>query len=83
MILFRSTRVEGTAESFRLEGDLTIVGETRPIVIQGSLAGGRVHGSAAVVQSRWGIRPYSAFFGTLKLNDEVRVQFDVALVPER
>jgi hypothetical protein len=40
---------------------------------------GRVVGGATVVQSRWGIRPYSAFFGALKLSDEVKVDFDVAL----
>jgi hypothetical protein len=34
-----------------------------------------------VVQSRWGIRPYSALFGALKLRDEVTVDFDVALTP--
>lgn len=32
-------------------------------------------------QSRWGIRPYSAFFGALKLSDEVKVDFDVVLTP--
>ncbi|MEV2271510.1 YceI family protein [Nonomuraea africana] len=78
-ISFRSSRVEGTAESFRVEGDLTMVGVTQPVAIQGSLAEGRVHGSAAIVQSRWGIRPYSALFGALKVSDEVEVQFDIGL----
>ncbi|KAB8195568.1 YceI family protein [Nonomuraea phyllanthi] len=80
---FRSTRVEGTAESFHIEGDLTIAGTTRPLVVQGYVAEGRVHGSATVVQSRWGIRPYSALLGALKLNDEVEVRFEVALEPEQ
>ncbi|OUC97800.1 YceI family protein [Streptosporangium minutum] len=82
-ITFRSTRVSGTAESFRVEGDLTIVGVTRPVTVQGALAEGRVRGSAVIAQTGWGIRPYSAFFGTLKLNDEVEVRFDVGLTPER
>lgn len=82
-ITFRSTRVSGTAESFRVEGDLTIVGVTRPVTVQGVLAGGRVRGSAVIAQTRWGIRPYSAFFGTLKLSDEVEVRFDLGLTPER
>ena len=79
-ITFRSTRVTGTAESFRVEGDLTIVGVTQPVTVQASLADDRVRGSAVFVQSRWGIRPYSAFFGALKLSDEVEVQFDLDLV---
>lgn len=41
----------------------------------------RVIGGTTVVQSRWGIRPYSAFFGALKLSDEVKVDFDVVLTP--
>ncbi|MER5318209.1 YceI family protein [Streptosporangium roseum] len=80
-ITFRSTRVSGTAESFRVEGELTIVGVTRPVTVQGVLAEGRARGSAAIAQTRWGIRPYSAFFGTLKLSDEVEVRFDVGLAP--
>lgn len=82
-ITFRSTRVDGTAESFRIEGDLTIVGVTRPVVMQCSLAEDRVHGSATIVQSQWGIRPYSAFFGALKVNDEVAVRFDIGLIAKQ
>ncbi|RVX45060.1 polyisoprenoid-binding protein YceI [Nonomuraea polychroma] len=79
-INFRSTRVEGTEESFRLEGDLALVGVTQPVIVRGSLTDGRVQGSAVVQQSRWGIRPYSALFGALKLSDDVEVQFDLGLI---
>ncbi|MFF5207409.1 YceI family protein [Streptosporangium sp. NPDC000396] len=82
-ITFRSTRVSGTAESFLVEGDLTILGVTQPVTLQGTLADDRARGSAAVVQTRWGIRPYSALFGALKLSDEVGVRFDVGLTPKR
>ncbi|WP_327045641.1 YceI family protein [Microbispora sp. NBC_01189] len=80
-ITFRSTRVEGDPEAFRVEGDLTIAGVTRPVAVDGAFAGGRARGRATVVQSEWGIRPYSAFFGALRLRDEVEVIFDVRLVP--
>ncbi len=80
-ITFRSTRVGGTAESFYVEGDLTIAGVTRPVTVEGLLADGRVRGSVMVVQSRWGIKPYSALFGALRLSDEVGVWFDLALTP--
>jgi polyisoprenoid-binding protein YceI len=81
VITFRSTRVTGAPESFSIDGDLTITGETRPLTVQGQLTGDHVEGSAAVVQSRWGIRPYSAFFGALKLRDEVTVQFSIRIAP--
>ncbi|SDI32379.1 YceI family protein [Nonomuraea jiangxiensis] len=80
-ITFRSTRVDGTAESFHVEGELTLAGVTRPVIVQGMLTEGRARGSAVIVQSRWGIRPYSAFFGALKLSDEVEVRFDLGLTP--
>jgi polyisoprenoid-binding protein YceI len=78
-ITFRSRRVDGSAGSFTLNGELTIMGVTQPVMVQGRVTDGRVVGGTTVVQSRWGIRPYSAFFGALKLSDEVKVDFDVAL----
>ncbi|WP_433428208.1 YceI family protein [Nonomuraea sp. CA-141351] len=82
-IRFRSARVDGTAESFRVEGELTMVGATEPVSVQGSLSEERVQGSATIAQTRWGIRPYSALLGALKLGDEVEVRFDAGLVPKQ
>jgi polyisoprenoid-binding protein YceI len=81
-ITFRSSRIEGTADSFTVDGDLTITGVTRPVTVHGQIAAGRVQGSATVVQTRWGIRPYTGFFGALKLSDEVGVEFGADLAPD-
>jgi polyisoprenoid-binding protein YceI len=78
-ITFRSRQVEGSAGSFTVDGELTVRGVTRPVMVQGRVTDGRVVGGATVVQSQWGIRPYSAFFGALKLSDEVKIDFDIAL----
>ncbi|GAA2630352.1 YceI family protein [Actinomadura fulvescens] len=78
-ITFRSTAVEGSAEEFAVEGGLTLLGRTEPLTVRASVADGRVRGGATVRQTRWGIKPYSAFFGALKLADEVEVAFDLAL----
>ena len=40
---------------------------------------GRYRGTATVVQSAFGIKPYTGFFGALKLRDEVGVEFEVDL----
>lgn len=80
-ITFRSRRVEGTAASFSIDGDLTIAGATQAVTVYGRLTDGRVQGSAAIVQTRWGIRPYTGFFGALKLSDEVTVEFSADLTP--
>ncbi len=79
-ITFRSTRVRGTPESVTVDGDLTIVGVTRPVSVRCAVGGdGRARGAVTVTQTRWGIKPYSAFLGALKLNDDVDVLFDVRL----
>lgn len=78
-ITFHSTSVRGSAEEFVVEGDLTIKGTGRPVTVRGGIAAGRVVGAATVVQSQWGIKPYSAFLGALRLKDDVVVEFDVAL----
>jgi polyisoprenoid-binding protein YceI len=78
-ISFRSTRIQGTAASFTVDGDLTITGVTEPVTVYGRIADGRVEGSATIVQTRWGIRPYTGFFGALKLSDEVTVEFGADL----
>lgn len=78
-ITFRSTAVEGTPESFTVHGDLTIMGETRPITVRGGATGSQVTGGATVVQSHWGIKPYSALLGALRLADPVEIEFDLSL----
>ncbi len=79
-IRFRSTRISGQPDAFTIEGDLTILGVARTVMVQcAASADGRVRGTATVKQSEWGIKPYSAFLGALRLKDEVEVQFEVEL----
>ena len=66
-----------------MRGDLTLFGATRPIAFELALAGGRVTGAAVVKQTEWGMKPYSALFGALKVADEVRVEIDAALPQSR
>jgi polyisoprenoid-binding protein YceI len=80
-IAFRSTRVAGTADSFTVDGGLTIEGVTQPVTVHGRISGAHVQGSATIVQTRWGIRPYTGFFGALKLSDEVTVELTAELAP--
>jgi hypothetical protein len=63
-----------------VEGTLTLNGKTQPVRLQVNAPGeGRYRGSATVPQSAFGIKPYSGFFGALKLRDEVTVEFEVDL----
>jgi polyisoprenoid-binding protein YceI len=79
---FRSTAVEGTPESSRLLviGELEFAGRTNPIEFELEVGeDGHVTGRATVKQSDWGIKPYSALFGALRVADEVDVTVDAEL----
>ena len=78
-IRFRSTDVQPTDGGVAVHGDLTLVGETRPIAFDLALSDGRVTGTAVVRQTDWGMKPYSALFGALKVADEVTVEVDARL----
>ena len=74
-IAFRSTRVEpGAAGRLRMEGELTLAGTTKPIAFDLEVAGdGALRATVTVTQTHWGMKPYSALFGTLKVLDDVEV----------
>jgi polyisoprenoid-binding protein YceI len=81
-IAFRSTAVQTGADDSRIavQGELTLVGTTRPIAFELTFGDdGRLSGSAVLKQTEWGITPYSALFGALKVVDEVEVLVDAGL----
>jgi hypothetical protein len=77
---FRSARIIPSAVGGAIEGTLTLNGRSQPARLQvTNPAPGRYRGSVPVVQSAFGIKPYTGFFGALKLRDEVAVEFEVDL----
>lgn len=71
-IEFRATRFDGLPG--RVEGELELAGARHPIAFDLALGeDGGLTGTAIVRQSDWGMKPYSALFGTLKVADEVEV----------
>jgi polyisoprenoid-binding protein YceI len=78
---FRSSSVTPTADggAMHVEGELTLVGATRPVAFDVAVDGGRISGALVVKQSDWGIKPYSALFGALKVADEIELAIDAGL----
>ncbi|GAA5199210.1 YceI family protein [Rugosimonospora acidiphila] len=63
-----------------IDGELTLRGVARPLRLDVSATGDdRYRAVASVIQSAYGIKPYSAFLGALKLRDEVSVEVEVDL----
>jgi len=76
-IEFRSTAVQSGDGRLSVQGDLTLVGEMRPIAFELTVGpDGALGGSVVVKQTDWGIAPYSTLFGALKVADEVEVTID-------
>jgi polyisoprenoid-binding protein YceI len=78
-ITFRSTDVAERDGGLSVTGDLTLLGATRPIAFDVAVADGTLTAVAVVKQTDFGIKPYSALFGTLKVADEVRVELEARL----
>jgi polyisoprenoid-binding protein YceI len=78
-IAFRSTRAAQTPGGLSVEGDLTLLGATRPIAFDVAVADGTLTAAAIVKQTDFGIKPYSALFGALKVADEVTVELEARL----
>lgn len=78
---FHSTSVQPTGDSAGLDvrGDLELFGRKAPVTFVLSDRDGRLTATANVTQSSWGIKPYSALFGALRVADEVEVELDGSL----
>lgn len=81
-IEFRSTGVERAGGDGRLQvsGELRIAGTARSLSFGLSTGpDGHVEGTVPLKQSEWGIKPYTALMGALKVRDDVEVVLDARL----
>ena len=78
--VFRSTQVRVDGDAARIEGELALAGRSRPIELHVQRdAGGVFTGHVEILQSVWGIKPYTGFLGALRLRDAVDVDVSVSL----
>ena len=77
-ISYQSTAVTGHGEGhWEVHGDLTLHGEKQPVVVAVSLQDGHYRGSASFKQSTFGMTPISIAGGTVKVKDEIKIEFDI------
>ncbi len=77
-IRFRSEAVRPAGkERWHVEGELELHGRKAPLAFDVTAEGGRVAGTARVRQTAFGIEPISVAGGTVKVRDEVRIDFDI------
>jgi len=89
-LAFRSTAIERSGEGYKIEGDLTIRGQTHPATLDAEIGGvvpdmrgGRRAGfsaSAKISRKEWGLTWNGALeSGGVLVGDEVRITMDVAV----
>ena len=81
-IIFESTHVEHGREGVVVvNGRLSLHGVTRPISLVAHLKHGRYTGTLALKQRDFGIIPVSIAGGTVKVKDELTIDFDIVTSP--
>ena len=77
-IRFHSTEIDRLGEGkWIVHGELTLHGQTRPVKVTVEGQNGRYRGSAELRQKEFGITPVTVAGGTVKVKNEVRVEFDI------
>jgi polyisoprenoid-binding protein YceI len=77
-IHFRSTRVEHiTDHKWIVHGELNLHGQIRPVGVDVTEQKGHYRGMAELKQKDFGINPISLGGGTIKVKNELRVEFDI------
>lgn len=71
----RAHVVASEAEVLRVTGQLELLGVSREIMFSARRSGGWVEGQVVLVPSRWGIEPFKALLGALRIQDRVVVTF--------
>jgi hypothetical protein len=80
-ISYRSTAITKTGDAhWEVRRNLNLHGKNQPVVVVVSFEGGHYRGSATVKQSNFGIRPIRIAGGTVKVKDEVKIEFDIVPV---
>jgi polyisoprenoid-binding protein YceI len=79
-IVFRSAAASPGGEGvWQVRGTLTLHGENRPVTVEVREHGGHYVGSARLKQTDFGIKPVKVAGGTVRVKDEIRVDFDIQL----
>ncbi len=77
---FFARRITRNGPAVVVTGDLTLHGKTHGVTARGALQGTRWTLEATLHQPHWGITPYRAMLGALRIKDDVTVRVSVPAV---
>ena len=77
---FTSSHVQVVGDEATVVGELFLAGQSHPLELALRRShDGTIVGSAQVVQTAWGVKPYTGLLGALKLRDAVDVEVELHL----
>jgi hypothetical protein len=80
-IRFRSVAIQrGAADRWTVLGELEVHGQTRPVTVNVVRDQGHYKGSTSLKQSEFGITPISIAGGTVKVKDQMTIDFDIVTI---
>jgi len=78
LISFHSSKIEKTGvDHWLVSGDLTLHGQSRPIMAEVRYAKGTYAGRSTIKQTDFGINPVSFGGGVVKVKDQLEIHFVV------
>jgi polyisoprenoid-binding protein YceI len=81
-IAFQSTGADPAgARAWMVHGNLTLHGKTRSVTVEVRETGAHYVGSARLNQTDFGITPVKVAGGSIRVKDEIRIEFDIQLTP--
>jgi polyisoprenoid-binding protein YceI len=79
-IHFRSMTIHSAGnDHWLVTGNLDLHGQSHPITVDVTLKNGLYIGSAVVKQTAFGITPVTVAGGTVKVKDDIKIDFQIAL----
>jgi polyisoprenoid-binding protein YceI len=75
---FHSTSIDAAGEGkWNVHGELTLHGQTHPVKVEVAGASGSYRGSTRLRQTEFGITPVKIGGGSIKVKDEVQIEFEI------
>ena len=76
---FCSKTIQEKDGGYKINGDLSLHGVTKSIDFDIDANGEHIKGMITLLQKDYGIKPFKAMMGTLKIKNEINIDFDLPL----
>jgi polyisoprenoid-binding protein YceI len=76
---FRSKTIQEKDGGYKINGDLSLHGVTKSIDFDIDTNGENLKGMITLLQKDYGIKPFKAMLGTLRIKNEINIGFDLSL----